>query len=99
MLAPEAQRMRKAFHRERSKGVNALVARLANFLRGFDELLGRLKLADQPVQMWVWQLHWCSSRDVWATSSRISAMEIAGRTRTKRKSSVTNRPIVPKKVL
>src|ERR1700730_10200665 len=42
--------------------------------------------------------HYCFSSDVSATSSRISAMEIAGRTRTNRKIRVTNIPMVPTKV-
>src|SRR5258708_3907809 len=77
--------------------IKTAIARLADFFHGVNELLGRLKLAHHAVYVGAVQ-HYLSSSEVSATSSRISAMEIAGRTRTKRKIRVTNMPIVPMKV-
>src|SRR6267143_738436 len=77
--------------------IKTAIARLADFFHGMNELLGRLKLAHHAVYVGAVQ-HYLSSSEVSATSSRISAMEIAGRTRTKRKIRVTNMPMVPMNV-
>src|SRR5580704_2083145 len=86
-----------AFHRKRSVAFVVAVARFANFGRGVNELLRLLKLANHAVNVWPVLYHLCSS-DVSVTNSRISAMEIAGSTRTNRKINMTNMPIVPIKV-
>src|SRR5207253_7284940 len=83
---------RKTFDREGSKGIEAAVARLADFLYSVEEFFRRAELAHHTVNVRT-VLHHFFSSDVSATSSRISAMEIAGRTRTKRKRSVTNMPM------
>src|SRR6266849_3913302 len=63
-----------------------------------NEAIGCRKFTHHAVDMGALQMHYFSSSEVSATSSRISAMEIAGRTRTKRKIRVTNMPMVPMNV-
>jgi len=96
-IALQAKSFRKTFDREGSKGIEAAVARLADFLYSVEEFFRRAELAYHTIYVGT-VLHHFFSSDVSATSSRISAMEIAGRTRTKRKRSVTNMPMVPIKV-
>src|SRR5258708_39667322 len=97
-VALQAERFRKTFDRKGSVGIKTAVACLADFFHGMNELLGRRKLTHHTVDMGALQMHYFSSSEVSATSSRISAMEIAGRTRTNRKIRVTNMPMVPMNV-
>src|SRR5205807_4529918 len=96
-VAFQAQGLRETLDREGSKGIEAAVARLADFLYSVEEFFRRAELAYHTIYVRT-VLHYFFSSDVSASSSRISSMEIAGRTRTKRKRSVTNMPIVPIKV-
>src|SRR5579862_9187869 len=86
-----------AFDGKRCVAFVEAVAFQANFLGGMHELLRLLKLANQAVNVRPVLYHLCSS-DVSVTNSRISAMEIAGKTRTNRKISMVNIPSVPTKV-
>src|SRR6202007_1458810 len=88
----------KGFHREGRIGIDAAVACLADFLHGMNELLGVAKLTQHPVDMRALKMNHFLSSEVSATSSRISAMEMAGSTRTNRKIRVTNMPMGPIKV-
>src|SRR5205823_14633154 len=85
------------FDGKRRKGVYVAIAGLAHLLDGFEELFRSSKLCQHPINMRT-LLHYFLSSEVSATSSRISAMEIAGKTRTNRNSKVTNMPMVPMKV-
>src|SRR5271157_918954 len=93
--------MREAFHREGCVGSDVLVARHARLLRGAQDLLRRRELAHHAIELCAVFLHLGSppERDSCATSSRISAMAMAGKPRTNRKISMTKRPRVPMKVL
>src|SRR6516164_719731 len=82
---------------KRRKGVYAAIAGLVHLLDGFEELFRSIKLRQHPVDMRA-RLHYFLSSAVSATSSRISAMEIAGKTRTNRNSKATNMPMVPMRV-
>src|SRR5216684_4511361 len=97
-VALQPERLRETLDGKGSVGIKPAIACLADFFHGMNELLGRLKLTHHAVDMGALQLHYFSSSEVSATSSRISAMEIAGRTRTNRKISVTNMPMVPMNV-
>src|SRR5713101_4638045 len=97
-VALQAQRLRETFDGKGGIGIETAIACLADFLHGMNELLGCLELTHHAVDMGALQTHYFSSSEVSATSSRISAMEIAGRTRTNRKIRVTNMPIVPMNV-
>src|SRR5712664_2299340 len=97
-VALQPERLRETLDGKGSVGIKPAIACLADFFHGMNELLGRLKLTHHAVDMGALQLHYFSSSEVSATSSRISAMEIAGRTRTNRKIRVTNMPIVPMNV-
>src|SRR5258707_123113 len=91
--------VRMNFHGKWRIRVDAAVAGGANFFHGMNQLRRVAKLTHHAVNMRaVKVLHYFSSSEVSATSSRISAMEIAGRTRTNRKIRVTNIPMVPIKV-
>src|SRR6267378_819366 len=96
-VAFQSERLRKALHRKRRISIQTAVTRFADFLHGMNEFFGSTELPHHAVDVRAVQ-HYFSSSDVSATSSRISAMEIAGRTRTKRKINMTNRPMVPMKV-
>src|SRR3981189_985735 len=96
-VALQTERFRETFDGKGGISIETAIARLADFFHGMNELLGRLKLAHHAVYVGAVQ-HYLSSSEVSATSSRISAMEIAGRTRTNRKIRVTNMPIVPMNV-
>src|SRR6266850_806087 len=89
--------LRKAFHGKRRISVQAAVTRFPDFLHRMNEFFGSAELPHHTVDVRAVQ-HYFSSSEVSATSSRISAMEIAGRTRTNRKINMTNRPMVPMKV-
>src|SRR6266576_5336606 len=97
-VALQPHGMSKAFHGERRIGVHAVITSLARFLYGVNKLLGSIELRHHAIDVGTMMFHYFSSSDVSATSSRISAMEIAGRTRTNRKSNMTNMPIVPMSV-
>src|SRR4029077_17620781 len=97
-VALQAERFGEAFDRKGCVGVETAIAGFANFFHGMNELLGCRKLTHHAVDMGALQMHYFFSSEVSATSSRISAMEIAGRTRTNRKSRVTNMPMVPMNV-
>src|SRR5258708_23287833 len=96
-VALQAERLGKTCDGEWRMGVDAMVAGGTDFLHGMNELLRIAELTHHAVYMGALQ-HYFLSSDVSATSSRISAMEIAGRTRTNRKIRVTNMPMVPMKV-
>src|SRR5260221_7293952 len=98
MLPTQSQSVREPFQGKRHKSIDVLVARFTNFFRGVHQLFRRIEFAKQSVEMGMRQVH-SSSSDVCATSSRISAMEIAGNPRTNRNNSETNRPSVPTNVL
>src|SRR5229473_693937 len=97
-VALQAKRFGEAFDGKGSIGIEAAIAGFANFFHSMDKLLGRFKLAHHAVDMRALQMHYFFSSEVSATSSRISAMEFAGRTRTNRKIRVTNMPMVPMNV-
>src|SRR5271168_2633413 len=97
----QAEGFGKAFDGIGSVGVDVLVAGEAGFFGGLDQLLGRLEFSQETVNVRARLVHLCSSdacSEVWATNSRISAMEMAGRTRTNKKIKVVKRPRVPVKV-
>src|SRR5215472_17593457 len=94
MVALQAQGMSNAFHGEGCVGVHAVVAGCASFFHGMNQLLRSIELRHHAVNVRTMLLHPYSS-EVSATNSRISAMEIAGRTRTNKKSSMTKNPMVP----
>src|SRR6267378_955947 len=96
-VALQTERFRETFDGKGGISIETAIARLADFFHGMNELLGCLKLTHHAVYVGAVQ-HYLSSSEVSATSSRISAMEIAGRTRTKRKIRVTNMPMVPMNV-
>src|SRR5882724_9341804 len=96
-VAFQPERLRKAFHGKWRVSVQAAVTRFPDFLHGMNEFFGSAELPNHAVDVRAVQ-HYFSSSDVSATSSRISAMEIAGRTRTNKKINMTNRPMVPMKV-
>src|SRR5689334_3366418 len=87
--------MREAFHRKRRIRVYAVIAGGASLFHGIHQLLRSFELRHHAVDVGMVLFHYFSSSAVSATSSRISAMEIAGRTRTNRKSSMTKNPMVP----
>src|SRR5260370_2494043 len=93
-MAPHAHGFGKTFHRERRVRFIVAVARFANLRGSVNELFRLLELANHAVDVRPVLSHLCSS-DVSVTNSRISAMEIAGKTRTNRKINMTNIPIVP----
>src|SRR6266849_2817714 len=94
----QAERFGEPFDREWGISIQPPVAGFANFFGGMDELLRSFELTHHAVDMGALQMHYFSSSEVSATSSRISAMEIAGRKRTNRKIRVTNMPLVPMNV-
>src|ERR1700675_3336601 len=96
-IAAEAESFRQSFNRKRGVRVHLLIAGIAHLLRGVQQLVDSFKLADQTVKLGALFHHSCSL-EVWATSSRISAIEIAGSARANRKSSVVKSPRVPAKV-
>src|SRR5260221_4340546 len=92
-------RLGKPRNWERRERVKAFVTGFADFSCSGHQGVRRIEFADHAVESDVrLGAHSCSS-DLCATNSRISAMEIAGNPRTKRKSKETNRPIVPMNVL
>src|SRR5882672_857735 len=92
-------RLGKSRNWERRERVKAFVTGFADLSRSGHQGMRRIEFADHAVESVVrLGTHSCSS-DLCATNSRISAMEIAGNPRTKRKSKETNRPIVPMNVL
>src|SRR5712692_1209910 len=97
-VALQAERFGQAFDGKRRIGIETVIAGFTNFFDRMDKLLRSFELTHHAVDMGTLQMHYFSSSEVSATSSRISAMEIAGRTRTKRKSKVTNIPMVPMNV-
>src|SRR6266478_1969072 len=97
-VALQAERFRETFDGKGSVGIESAIAGFADFFHGTNELLGCRKLTHHTVDMGALQMHYFSSSEVSATSSRISAMEIAGSTRTNRKIRVTNMPMVPMNV-
>src|SRR5216684_1269046 len=97
-VALQAERFRETFDGKGSIGIESAIAGFAGFFHGMNKLFGRRKLTHHTVDMGALQMHYFSSSEVSATSSRISAMEIAGRTRTNRKIRVTNMPMVPMNV-
>src|SRR5467141_5203294 len=97
-VALQTECFREAFDGKGSISIETAIARLADFFHGVNEFLGCRKLTHYAVDMGALQMHYFSSSEVSATSSRISAMEIAGRTRTNRKIRVTNMTMVPMKV-
>src|SRR5713226_352339 len=94
----QAERFRETFDGKGSVGIKPAIAGFADFFHGMNKLFGRPELAHHTVDMGALQMHYFSSSEVSATSSRISAMEIAGSTRTNRKIRVTNMPMVPMNV-
>src|SRR5215468_279458 len=88
----------KSWNREWCKRIEMRVSRLTNLRGRVHERFGRFELAKHAIQSIVRLVHSCSS-EVCATSSRISAMEMAGNPLTKRNSNETNNPIVPMNVL
>src|SRR5690242_14190343 len=98
MFAGQAQSLRKTFDRERSVSINVVVTRFAHFAGSRHQLFRRIEFAEQAIaHIGARNVHLCWSSC--ATSSRISAMEIAGNARTNRNRSVTNKPMVPANVL
>src|SRR5262249_42899080 len=95
----QPQRLRKALHGERRVSVNVPIARFAHLAGRRHQSLRRIEFAEQAVAHVGMRNPHSFSSDVCATSSRISAIEIAGKARTNRKSSVTNNPMVPTNVL
>src|SRR6516225_1888864 len=85
---------------KRSISVDALVAGFARFFSGRQELLRRFEFAHEPVKVRAMFGHeGCSRASPSWTNSRISAMAIAGKPRTNRKTSIVKRPkIVPARV-
>src|SRR6266403_896640 len=96
-VAFQSERLRKAFHGKRRVSVHEAVTRCPDFLHRMNEFFGSAELPHHAVDVRTVQ-HYFSSSEVSATSSRISAMEIAGSTRTNRKINMTNRPMVPMNV-
>src|SRR5215469_6641949 len=89
-VAFQAHGLGKAFYGKRRVGVHAAITRLASLLDGMNELLRSIELRQQAVDVGtLCHFHGYSPSAVSATSSRISAMEIAGRTRTNRNSIMT----------
>src|SRR5947209_6926396 len=97
--AAESERLGEPFHGKRRVGIHVAVAFGAASLRGRDELLGRVKLRHQSVEVRAALDHFFSSPPVCATSSRISAIEITGRKRMNRNSRATKSPIVPANIV
>src|SRR5215472_2110625 len=87
MVALQAQGMSNAFHGEGCVGVHAVVAGCASFFHGMNQLLRSIELRHHAVNVRTMLLH--------PYSSEVSATEIAGRTRTNKKSSMTKNPMVP----
>src|SRR5579862_923084 len=93
----QPHRFRKSFHWKWRVRIKAAKSRFTSFSDGVEQLLRRLKLTHHTVNVRALLVHSLSS-DVCATSSRISAMEIAGRTRTNRNINVVKSPNVPANV-
>src|SRR5882672_5568204 len=89
-VAFQSERLRKTFDRKWRVSVQAAVTRFADFLHRMNELFGSAELPHHAVDVRAVQHY--------SFSSRISAMEIAGSTRTNRKINMTNIPMVPMKV-
>ena len=87
----QVQRVEHLFHRVGRVGVHGAVAGGVDSLRGLHDLLRRVELGQQAVELGL--AHGFSSAPLAAgTSVRISKIEIVGRKRMNRKNSVRNRP-------
>src|SRR5260370_33115309 len=93
-VALQAQRFIKTFDGKWRIGIHAVVAGGPDFLYSMNELFGIPEFTHHAVYVRALQ-HYFLFSDVSATSSRISAMEIAGSTRTNKKRRVPNIPMVP----
>src|SRR6516225_6030554 len=93
-VAFQAHGSGEAFYGERRIGVHPAIALRASPLDCMNEPLGSGELRQHAVQVGA-SFHSQSASEVSATSSRISAIEMAGRTRTNKNSSMTKNPMVP----
>src|SRR4029077_17904061 len=97
VVSLQSERFGEPLNRKRRIRFDAAIAGLASFLHRVDKLVLGLELGHDPVNMGA-MFHHSWSSEVSATNSRISAIEIAGITRTKRNSNITKRPMVPANV-
>src|SRR5947209_1676430 len=98
-VVSQAHRFGKAFHWERRVRVYPPISGVTGFLRSAQKLTLALKFPNHAINMGAMLVnHSWPSSDVCATSSRISAMEMAGSTRTNRNSNIVNKPSVPANV-